>query len=177
MADAPPERALRLFLDATILIKAVSFPRLPFEVVRLGLRGEARIVLSPLVVASARLHVGRLYPHQLPLFERVLAQLDYEEVADPEAQRIALQRGLCRDESDVPVVLAAVDGGVDYLVTNDRDLTVVDASTARLRDLVTVITPLALLRHVLGWPEDRIEAAIHRQWHELRAEDRHGLES
>jgi hypothetical protein len=76
----------------------------------------------------------------------------------------------------VPVVLAAVDGRADYLVTNDRDLTVEDASTARLRERVNVITPLALLRHVLGWSEARIEAAIHRQWHELRAEDWRGLE-
>jgi hypothetical protein len=87
MADAPPERAFRLFLDATILIKAVSFPRLPFEVLWLGLRGEARIVLSPLVVASARLHVGRLYPQQIPRLERVFAQLDYDEVADPDPER------------------------------------------------------------------------------------------
>ena len=62
MAYALLERAseLRLFLDATILIRAVSFPRLPFEVVRLGLRGEVHVILSPLVLASARVHVSRL---------------------------------------------------------------------------------------------------------------------
>ncbi len=64
------------------------------------------------------------------------------------------------------MVLAAADARVDYLVTNDRDLTATDESTATLRELVNVITPLALLRHVLGWPETRIEAAIHRNWRE-----------
>lgn len=112
MAGAPPER-LRLFLDATILIRAVSFPRLPFEVLRLGLRGEVGVVLSSLVIASARLHVGRPYPDQLPLLERVLARLDDEEVADLDAERVGLHRELCRDESDVPIVLAAVDARVD----------------------------------------------------------------
>ncbi len=85
MADPPPERAstLRLFLDATILINAASFPRLPFEVVRLGLRGELEVILSPTVVASARLHVGRLYPRQLRLFEQVLERLGYTALAIP----------------------------------------------------------------------------------------------
>ena len=178
MADALPERAseLRLFLDATILIRAVSFPRLPFEVVRLGLCGEVHVILSPLVLASARVDVSRLYPQQLPLLQRVLERLDYEEVADPDGQRVARNLDICRDESDVPVVLAAADAHVDYLVTNDRDLTATDASTARPRQLVRVITPLALLRHVLGWPEARIEAATHRHWHELSSEDRRGFE-
>jgi hypothetical protein len=56
-------------------------------------------------------------------------------------------------------------------VTNDRDLTVTDATTAELRRRVKIITPLALLRHVLHWPEDRIEAAIHRHWRDLSAAD------
>jgi predicted nucleic acid-binding protein len=166
MAGASPER-LRLFLDVTVLIKAASFPRLPFEIVRLGLRGEAGIVLSPLVLERARFHLRQKYPSALPFLERLLQRLDYQEVPNPDPERVTAHRNLCRDESDVPVALAAIDAGVDYLVTNDRDLTVVDASTTRLREQVKIITPLALLRHVLGWPEERIAAAIHRNWHEL----------
>jgi hypothetical protein len=66
MADAPPETGpnLRLFLDATILIKAAGHPRLPYEVVQLAIRQEARLVLSELVIKSARRHVARLYPNQ-----------------------------------------------------------------------------------------------------------------
>ncbi len=123
------------------------------------------------VVGSARLHVGRLYPLQLPLFEQVLERLDYPEIADPASDRVALRRGLCRDESDGPVVLVVADARVDDLVTNDRDPTATDESTATLRELVNVITPLALLRHVLGWPEGRTEAVIHRNWHELPSDD------
>lgn len=167
-ADRPGK--LRLFLDVTVLIRAVSFPRLPFEILRLGLAGEVEIVLSPLVIESARRHVERLYPGQSPLFDQVLEQLDYQEVPDPDVERVRQHRDLCRDESDVPVILAAADARVDYLVTNDRDLTVLDASTRRLRELVRVITPLALLRHVLQWPEARIEAAIHRNWRDLASD-------
>jgi predicted nucleic acid-binding protein len=80
MADEPPSPTakLRLFLDVTILIKAVSFPRLPFEIVRLGARRDVSIVLS--------------------------------------AERIRESRGLCRDEDDIGVALAAIDAAVDYLV-------------------------------------------------------------
>jgi hypothetical protein len=68
------------------------------------------------------------------------------------------------------VALAAIVARVDYLATTDRDLTVVDATTTELRQLIQVITPLALLRHVLQWSEPRIEAAIHRNWNELPAD-------
>jgi predicted nucleic acid-binding protein len=124
MASAPPERRskLRLFLDATILIRAVSFPRLPFEILRLGLAGEVGIVLSPLVIESARRHVERLYPGRLPLLEQVLEQLQYESVPDPDAERVDQHRDLCRDESDIPVILAAADARVDYLVTSRHGL-------------------------------------------------------
>jgi predicted nucleic acid-binding protein len=166
---------IRLFLDASILMKGVTFPRLPFEVLRLGLQGEAEIVLSPLVVEAARIHISEDYPLQLPLFEQVLADLKAEVVPDPAAQEVAEHRHICRDESDVPVALAAIRAGVDYLVTTDKDLTVEDESTVELRRQVNVITPLALLRHVLRWSEDAIEAAIHRNWNELSAEDRRGL--
>jgi hypothetical protein len=118
MADEPPSPTakLRLFLDVTILIKAVSFPRLPFEIVRLGARRDVSIVLSAGVVASARTHVARLYPSQLTLLDQLLYELDYEEVADPPAERIRESRGLCRDEDDIGVALAAIDAAVDYLV-------------------------------------------------------------
>jgi len=55
MARGSPDR-LRLLLDTTILIKAVSFPRLPAEIVRFGRRGEAGIVLSPQVIEPAQEH-------------------------------------------------------------------------------------------------------------------------
>lgn len=175
MASAPRDR-LRLFLDASILIKAASFPRLPFEIVRLGMRGEVGIVLSPLVIGSAAHHVESKYPDQLELLRRVLHRLQHELVADPGPERVAAERDLCRDESDVPVALAAIDAGVDYLVTTDRDLTVLDQTTARLRERVQVITPLALVRYVLKWPEAQIQARIHRQWRELTGEEWQELE-
>ncbi len=169
MAISGAERAASplLFLDATILIKAASYPRLPYEVVRLGIRRDVRIALSSLVLSSARLHVTSKFPAQVELFERMLERIDFVQAPEPTYERVVSERGLCRDFSDVPIILAAVDVGADFLITNDRDLTVVDATTARLPELITVITPLAFLRHVLHWPEVRIEAAIHRSWHEL----------
>jgi predicted nucleic acid-binding protein len=135
--------------------------------VRLGLRREATIVLSPEIARSARFHVQQRFPDALGRLEIYLAMLRYELVTNPDEERIIRNADLCRDLSDVSIALAAIDGKVDYLVTNDRDLTVVDSTTMRLRELVNVITPLALLRHILRWPESRIEAAMHRNWRDL----------
>lgn len=170
-ARLEPPTVPRLFLDTTVLIKAVSFPRLPFEVVRLGLRRQAEIVLATPVIASAQVHVAAKYPDQVDRLETLLERLGHEEVDEPDREQVYRHLHLCRDESDVPIALAAINARVDYLVTTDRDLTVVDDSTVRLRELVNVITPLVLLRQVFAWPEARIEGAIHRNWHELSSED------
>ncbi len=113
MAGESPER-LRLFLDATVLIKAASLlPRLPLEIMRLAWHGEVQVVLSPQVLTDARVHVRRKFPAQESFFERGLERLGYELIEDPSAQRVQEHAGLCRDASDVPVALAAIDAGVD----------------------------------------------------------------
>ncbi|HZS94221.1 MAG TPA: PIN domain-containing protein, partial [Chloroflexota bacterium] len=124
---------MRLLLDSTILIKGISFPRLPYEILRLGLRGEAEIVVSPLVLDAARRNVRWKYPHLVGDYDAVIRNLDPEIVPDPTVDEVKKNLGLCRDEDDVPVALAAIAARVDYLVTNDIDLTVEDDSTIDLR--------------------------------------------
>jgi hypothetical protein len=44
-----------------------------------------------------------------------------------------------RDPSDVPVALAAIHAGIDYLVSEDKDLTVQYETTAKLRQELKVM--------------------------------------
>jgi hypothetical protein len=52
--------------------------------------------------------------------EQFLANCDYEEVPDSSPEEVERNLYLVRDPKDVPIVLAAISAGVDYLVTNER---------------------------------------------------------
>lgn len=57
---------------------------------------------------------------------------------------------LLRDVTDVPIALSAVLAKADYLVSEDKDLTVLDESTAELRSQVKVMLDATFLREVMG---------------------------
>jgi predicted nucleic acid-binding protein len=74
---------------------------------------------------------------------------------------------LVRDPKDVPIALAATSAKVDYLVTNDRDLTAQDETTAALRARIQPISVGRFLREVMGWESEALERIRKRKWGEL----------
>ena len=64
---------------------------------------------------------------------------------------------LCRHESDVPIVLAAIKSKAQCSVTNDRDLTVLDSTTVKLHRQVQVMLPPVFLREMMGWTSEELE--------------------
>ena len=57
MTDKP-----RVFLDANILIRGITFPRFPYEVLRHAANGDFALLLSPIVLDSARFYVHNRFP-------------------------------------------------------------------------------------------------------------------
>ena len=74
---------LRVFLDANILIRGITFPRFPYEVLRHAARGDFVPIFSPIVLDSARYYVRERFPQHLPALEMLLELLDYELAPDP----------------------------------------------------------------------------------------------
>lgn len=123
---------LRVMVDANILIAGTGWPRFPYEVLKHAVQGDFILVLSPLVIEEARLHIKRLILDMLERFEIFLWESDYEEVAAPTVEEVAANAHLIRDPKDIPVALAAINSQVDCLVTQDKDFTDRDESTADL---------------------------------------------
>ncbi len=61
--DTP--RRLRVFVDANILIRGITFPRYPYEILRLAARHVIVLVVSPSVLADARRYLSLLFPEHL----------------------------------------------------------------------------------------------------------------
>lgn len=184
--EAPPEsiegpgqgpaegKKLRVFLDANILIRGVTLPRFPYEVLRHAAKGDFIPVFSPMVLDSARLYVRELFPDYQEALEVLLALLKHELVPDPSPEEVAAHANLMRDEKDIPVALAAIQANVDYLVSpalsraevTDRD-TDVDDTTAELRRHLKPIRVGSFLREIMGWTSEALSAIERQRWSDL----------
>jgi hypothetical protein len=72
-----------------------------------------------------------------------------------------------RDVTDVPIALAAIRAGVDVLVSEDKDFTIQNETTAELHRHLTVMLSGTFLRQVMGWTSEELEAIRHRTWADL----------
>lgn len=161
---APKNRAL---LDTTVLVAGSAWPRWPYEVLLAGLRGECQLVICRYVIEQARRVLERRFPQTLDRFDAFLASSGFEIAADPTREDVLAHAGLLRDPTDIPVLLAAVSAGVDYLVSEDKDLTQEPHIASRLGSSVEILLPGTFLRQVLGWSGERLEGIRKRNWKDI----------
>jgi putative PIN family toxin of toxin-antitoxin system len=157
----------RVFLDANILIRGVTFPRFPYEVLRHAARREIVAIVCPLVLDSVRLCVRERFPGYQEALDSLLEILDLQVVADPTFEEVGAHAGLVRDAKDIPVVLAAIAAGAEYLVSTDRDLVDEDDTTSELRRDVTPMSVGVFLHNVMGWSHESLAAIERRRWSDL----------
>lgn len=169
---AAPHKKPRVFIDSNVLLAGNAFPRWPYEVLEHATDGDFKLVLCPLVIEQAREHLQKLFPTHLVRFEKLLQEVDYELVPDPTPNEVDARQNIVRDLSDVPVALAAIAAGVDYVVSEDKDLTARDETTAELRRHVKVLLSGTFLRQVMGWTGAELEAIRHRKWSEMPEEEK-----
>lgn len=100
-------------------------------------------------------------------FDAFLLTCDYEEAGTPSVEAVNANAYLVRDITDVPVALAAIEAGADCLVSEDKDLTARDESTAELRRRLPVYLSGTFLREMMGWSSERLEAARGRRWQDI----------
>lgn len=169
MADLP--KTPRVLIDANVLLAGNAFPRWPYEVLQHATDGDFQLVLCPLVIKQARQHLQRRFPQHLARFEKFLREVDYELVPDPTPEAIEANKNIVRDLSDVAIALAAMAADVDYVVSEDKDLTVQDETTAELRRHVKVLLSGTFLHEVMGWTSEQLEAIRHRTWSDIPEEE------
>jgi predicted nucleic acid-binding protein len=157
----------RVFLDANLLIRGVTFPRFPYEVLQHAARKEIAAIVSPLVLDSVRLYVRERFPGHQGALEALLELLDLEVAPDPPLEEVTAHAGLVRDPKDIPVALAAIGAGAEYLVSTDRDFTDVDDTTVELRRLLRPISVGAFLHEVMGWSHESLSSVERRAWSDL----------
>ena len=164
--------SLRVMIDSTVLIAGVVWPRWSHEVLQQAVQGKYRLVLTNYVIEQARGKISNKFPSCLPLFEEFLQEAMYEIVDNPNEEQIEQNNGLVRDITDIPIALAAINAKVDFLVSEDKDLTARDETTQELRKHLTVLIAGTFLREVLNWTGDDLENVRKRTWQDLEEDER-----
>jgi len=164
---AASDKKPRVLTDANVLFAGSAFPRWPYAVLRHAAAGDFQLVLCPLVIDQARLHLQKRFPEHIARFEAFLRKANYELVPDPTPEEVAANRHLIRDLSDIAIALAAIVASVDYVVSEDKDFTAQDESTAELRRHLKAMLSGTFLREVMGWTSDELEAIRHRKWSDM----------
>ena len=164
---AEPKRLLRVMADANILVVGILFLRWFDEFLRHALKGDFQLVLSSQVIREARARMARGTAAQQQALEQFLADCDHEEIPDPSLEEVERNLHLVRDLKDVPIALAAIRAGVDYLVTNDKDLTAQDETTATLRQKIQPMIVGKFLSEIMGWDGEDLEEIRKRNWGDL----------
>lgn len=155
---------LRVFADANILASGNVWPRWPYEVLQHGLKGDYQLVLNSSVIEEAHRTLSARFPKGIELFNAFLTTCNYESAAVPTTEAVRAHATLVRDITDVPVALAAIEAGVDCLVSEDKDLTVRDETTVELRRRVPIYLSGTFLREMMGWSTEQLEAVRGRKW-------------
>jgi predicted nucleic acid-binding protein len=169
MAKPSGKRLPRVMLDATVLIAGSAFPRWPREVLNHALIGDYILVLSPLLINQAKYRLESKFPDYLKDFEQFLKNCNFELVEDPSEQEVRDHQDIIRDKKDIPIALAAIKAGVDYFITDDRDFTVKDKTTQKLRKHFKPMLPGTFLKEVMGWTSKNLEEARHRKWSDIES--------
>ncbi|MBI4491178.1 MAG: PIN domain-containing protein [Chloroflexi bacterium] len=160
MASRPPSH-LRVMLDTTVLLAGTIWPRFPYEVLHHALRGDFQAVLCPFILAQARRKFRELFPAHVEQFETFLCDLAYDEVPDPAPKAVAAHRGLMRDPTDLPIALAAINAGVDYLISDDKDFT---HPAQPIHGQLAILQSGTFLNEVMGWTHEDLDRIKRRTW-------------
>ena len=91
----------------------------------------------------------------------------YEEASSPSTDEIRANQDLMRDITDIPIALAAIKADVDYFVSEDKDFTARDDTTAKLHEQLDVLLSGTFLREAMDWTSEELEAIRGRNWSDL----------
>ncbi|MBI2675361.1 MAG: putative toxin-antitoxin system toxin component, PIN family [Candidatus Aenigmarchaeota archaeon] len=108
----------RAVLDTNIIISSIFWKGKPYEVVRRGILGEFKIVISPEILDEVAEKLRNKF--QLPeeaIQELMDILLTYSHVVQPSSKF-----DVVRDKSDNKIIECAFDGQANYIVTGDPDL-------------------------------------------------------
>lgn len=139
-----------LFFDSSALVAGVISPTGGARALLiLAETGLISIVVSEQVIVETERAIARKAPRSLSAYRRAVRIAINPILRDPSLEAIEKHHKIIRHQADVPIVVAAMQEGIDYLVTLNRRHFIDDREVSELSGL-QIGTPgdaLDWLRH------------------------------
>jgi predicted nucleic acid-binding protein len=139
-----------LFLDSSALFAGiVSADGAARALLLLAETGRLRLLISEQVIAETERAIARKAPGALAEIRQAILRSRAGVLSDPDPQDVAEHLNWMADPTDIPILLAAMDARVDYLVTLNRRHFLDDSQVAQ-RSGLRIGTPGDALAWVRG---------------------------
>jgi putative PIN family toxin of toxin-antitoxin system len=117
-----PKKPVRVFLDSNVilsgLISDTGAPRLILDVLSMDIPGLVAVTGRFNIVEIER-NIRKKAPKVLPVYHEYFPKLGIELVPMPSQTDVERRRGIIADK-DTPVLVSAINGKADFLVTGDK---------------------------------------------------------
>ena len=111
---------MRIMIDSNIFISALLFPdSTPSKLVEKVL-DEYHLVLCSQIIDELHEVFNRKFKEKTSELEKFLSKLNYELIYTPQEFN-KQEYPKIRDNKDLPILVSAIIGDVDYLITGDKD--------------------------------------------------------
>ena len=124
---------MRVMVDTNVLVSALLFPSPLMNRVIYKITTDHRLVLSSYVIDELLNVTRRRFPNRTEAVDLLLKRLPYELVRTPERPDGGLFH--IRDEKDYPILMSAMDAGIDVLVSGDKDFSCLDCERPEILTL------------------------------------------
>ena len=123
---------INLFLDSSALIAGiVSAKGAARALLLLAESGHIAVTISEQVLAETERAIARKVPLALSDLRQAILASQAQIVRDPSLEEVSAHPNLISHPADIPIVLAAMQAKVDYLVTLNRKHFIDDPEVAR----------------------------------------------
>ncbi len=114
---------IKVIVDTNIFVSGTLWKGAPHKVLDLWFEGKFKLVVSVEIVNEYEAVLSKLLNHQQDLVGRILETVRmYSEYVQP----VKLPKPICRDPNDEIFLEAALAGKVDYIISGDKDLLVLN---------------------------------------------------
>jgi predicted nucleic acid-binding protein len=148
------EKAVRVFLDSNVILSGLisdkGAPRIILDLLTLGLPYLQGLTGKYNILEIER-NLSKKLPTGLPLYRKYLTQLHLKIIPLPTEKEMSQYAGVTAAK-DVPVLVSAIKGKADFLVTGDKKdfLSIVEGMKPIA---LTILSPADFLNLVSGFFE------------------------
>jgi len=141
-----------IFLDSSALVAGVlSETGAAHVLLLLGESEDILLTVSEMVIIESERAITLKSPRNIPVLRNAIVSSNLTIVRDPSSKEIEANLYLINDPTDVPILLAAIKGKVDYLATHNRKHFLDDPKVAE-RSGLRIGTP----SDVLAWLRENL---------------------